>query len=282
MTDAVGNRKMGLPVGEARAEQRIQAVAAAETILVERYPDALFAIAAGSILRGEGTPSSDIDLVVLHEQLDGAWRESFTTGGFPVEAFVHDFETLNWFVDQDVAGGYPVLLDMVAGGTVIGRNIGRGEALQAQARARLSCGPDELAAERRDALRYHITDLLDDLKDERPAEEIRGITIALHQPLCDLALLGRGHWSGKGKWLPRLLQRLDPELAQRFDDAFRLAGEGQADALVALAEDELGRQGGRLFDGDRRDAPPAARRPGGLSSESGASIQGKAAARHGR
>lgn len=265
MTDAEGSRQPGLPDDGAKAEQRSRAMCTAETILGERYPDALFAIVAGSILRGEGTPSSDIDLVVLHERLDGAWRESFTSGGFPVEAFVHDFETLNWFVDQDVAAGYPVLLDMVAGGTVVGKDIGRGEALQAEARAMLARGPGELNVGQRDGLRYQITDLLDDLMDARPTAEIRAIAAALHQPLCDLTLLGRRRWSGKGKWLPRLLQRLDPGLAQRFDDAFSLAGAGQADALVALAQDELARQGGALFDGDRRDAPSAARRPGGLA-----------------
>ncbi|KOF13994.1 nucleotidyltransferase [Ensifer adhaerens] len=243
----------------------MRAVGTAETIVSERYPDALFAIAAGSILRGEGTPSSDIDLVVLHESLSNAWRESFAAGGFPVEAFVHDFETLNWFVDQDIASGYPVLLDMVAGGTVVGRDVDRGVALQVEAKAMLTRGPGDLGAGRRDVLRYQITDLLDDLRDVRPNAEMRAIAAALHQPLCDLALLGRGHWSGKGKWLPRLLQRIDPALAQRFDDAFRLAGEGQPDALVALARGELERQGGPLFDGDRRDAPQAARRQGGLS-----------------
>ncbi len=265
MMDAEQDGQGGFAEDDAKAQQRMRAVGTAETTLSERYPDALFAIAAGSILRGEGTPSSDIDLVVLHESLSNAWRESFMDGGFPVEAFVHDFETLNWFVDQDIAGGYPVLLDMVAGGTVVGRDIDRGVALQVEAKAMLSRGPGALAAERRDMLRYQITDLLDDLTDERPKTEMRAIAAALHQPLCDLALLGRGHWSGKGKWLPRLLQRLDPALAQRFDDAFRLAGEGQSDLLVALAQDELGRQGGPLFDGDRRDAPPTARRQGGLS-----------------
>lgn len=265
MMDAETGGQAGFARDDAKVELRMRAVRTAETILSERYPEALFAIAAGSILRGQGTPSSDIDLVVLHERLDSAWRQSFTTGGFPVEAFVHDFETLNWFVDQDIAGGYPVLLDMVAGGTVVGSDIERGLALQVEARVRLSHGPGELTAERCDVLRYQITDLLDDLKDERPKPETRAIAAALRQPLSDLALLGRGRWSGKGKWLPRLLQRIDPALAQRFDDAFRLAGEGQADALVTLAQDELGQQGGPLFDGDRRDAPPTARRQGGLS-----------------
>ncbi len=262
--DATEGRQADFAEEARKVEQRLAAVRTAETIVRERFPGAVFAIVAGSILRGEGTPSSDIDLVVLHDKLENAWRESFVAGGFPVEAFVHDFETLNWFVDQDVAGGCPVLLDMLSGGVVIGRDVERGRRLQADADAALARGPGAIGAERRNLLRYQITDLVDDLKDERPEAEVRAIAAALHQPLCDLALLGRGRWSGKGKWLPRLLLRLDPVLAERFDAAFRLAAAGQAGALVALAHDELALQGGPLFNGDRRDAPSDARGQGGL------------------
>lgn len=248
-----------------RTDDRVaEALAAAEAVLAERFPRASFAIVAGSILRGEGTASSDIDLVVLHETLPAAWRESFHSHGFPVEAFVHDAETLNWFADQDVAGGRPVLLDMLAGGVAVGRGLARAEALQAAARRRLGMGPPPLTPEQRDALRYQITDLIDDLRDPRPAAERRTIAAELMTPLADLMLRGRGHWSGRGKWLPRLVSRLDEGLAERFDAAFRQAGEGQVAELIRLAEEELQPHGGPLFDGDRRVAPPSARRAGDL------------------
>ncbi|MGF6156278.1 hypothetical protein M2267_001521 [Ensifer sp. KUDG1] len=248
----------------AAAGRAARAMMAAEAVLAERYPQAIFAIVAGSILRGEGTESSDIDLVVLHEALPAAWRESFHFDGFPVEAFVHDFETLNWFADQDMAGGCPVLTDMVAGGVAIGPERARAEALQAEARQRLERGPAPLTPEIRNGLRYQITDLVDDLRDPRPAAEIRAIAAELMRPLADLMLLGRGRWSGRGKWLPRLLLQADAVLAERFDAAFRNASAGQAADLITLAEEELAPHGGPLFAGDRRTAPAGARRPGRL------------------
>jgi len=63
---------------------------------------------AGSIVRGEGTPHSDLDLVVIFDRLPNAYRESFYFGDLPVEAFVHDPETLNYFLfEVDRSSGIP-------------------------------------------------------------------------------------------------------------------------------------------------------------------------------
>jgi predicted nucleotidyltransferase len=63
----------------------------------ERYGDADVVFLAGSIVRGEGSLFSDLDLVVVYTRLACAYRESFRFAGYPVEAFVHDPETLEYF-----------------------------------------------------------------------------------------------------------------------------------------------------------------------------------------
>jgi hypothetical protein len=237
------------------------ALATAQAVMTERYPDADFAFVAGSIIRGQGTAHSDIDLVVVYRRIGRARRESFRSGGFPVEAFVHDPATLRWFMDQDVARGRPSIITMVADGRLVGPVTTGAETLRSEALGLLAKGPPPLAAERRDALRYEITDLIDDLRDRRTPQEMLAIGAALHQRLADLTLLGRGHWTGSGKWIPRLLAALDESLSRDFDEAFRrLFAEGRADLLIAFAEAELGRHGGPLFEGDRREAPVDARR----------------------
>ena len=55
----------------------------ANAIRADRYKDAVAIFAAGSIIRGEGTPFSDLDLVVVYAQLPCACRESFVRAGFP-------------------------------------------------------------------------------------------------------------------------------------------------------------------------------------------------------
>jgi hypothetical protein len=94
----------------------------AERALAGRFADAEAGFAAGSIFRGEGTTMSDVDLVVLYRCLPNAWRESFVLDGVPVEAFVHDSETLAWFLSSDQARGRPALLAMIAEGRIFGPN----------------------------------------------------------------------------------------------------------------------------------------------------------------
>ncbi|GAB7530110.1 nucleotidyltransferase domain-containing protein [Pseudomonas sp. 3A(2025)] len=231
------------------------ALAVAETVLRSRYEGASFACVAGSIMRGQGTYLSDIDLVVIYDHLDAARRESFIAQGIPVEVFVHDLRTVAWFIDEDIERGRPSLLNMISEGVVIGPATGAAERLRQEVRKRLNAGPQPLATAALNALRYEITDAIDDLRGERSASEVMAIGAMLHARLVELALRGRGCWYGTGKWAPRLLGDMDPRLAQRFDEAFRaLFVSGNASLVIALAEDELAPHGGTLFDGDCRVA----------------------------
>ncbi|MBB2175031.1 nucleotidyltransferase domain-containing protein [Gluconacetobacter johannae] len=233
----------------------IEALTVAKAVVATRYADAAFAFAAGSIMRGDGTYLSDIDLVVIHDRLETARRESFTADGFPIEAFVHDPETLAWFVDADVARGRPSILNMIAEGKIIG-DADRARALQRDMARRLADGPPPLAPGERDALRYDITDAIDDLRGERRPGEILAIGATLYPRLVELSLRGRGRWNGAGKWAPRLLAAVDADLAVRYEHAFRiLFVSGKCEDVIALAEREMQPHGGPLFDGDCRPAP---------------------------
>jgi len=240
------------------------AMSAATALFASRYPAADCAFVAGSIMRGEGTKLSDIDLVVIFEHVETAWRESLLFGGFPIEAFVHDPETLHWFIEQDVDRSTPIMPNMVAEGRLIGPRMAIGTQLQVEAKAILARGPAPLTGERLATLRYQITDKLDDLGGERSLPELTAIGTALYSQLGDLILLGRGQWTGVGKWLPRLLHQLDPSLAAQFNIAFQhLFADADPIALIMLANAELDRHGGRLFEGDHRKAPATARRSPG-------------------
>ena len=92
-------------------------IATANAIRRERYADAEVVFLAGSLTRGEGTSMSDLDLVVVFKEIPNAYRESFRFGRWPVEAFVHDPKTLNYFFLQiDRVEGIPSLPAMVSEG----------------------------------------------------------------------------------------------------------------------------------------------------------------------
>ena len=241
-------------------QQRIEAaLSAARECFATRFSGASHMFVSGSIMRGEGNDFSDIDLVVIYPKLARAWRVSFVMDGFPVEAFVHDAETLAYFFEKDMESGAPVIVDMVANGVIVGVGSELANAMQQHARIVLGEGPKPLAGESYDTMRYFLSDLADDLRADRPANEIAAIAAQLYPRLIDLILLGRNQWTGKGKWGPRLLKRFDPTLAEIAATAFTDAVHGNQAALLSLADQEMAKHGGSYFDGYRIDAPYEAR-----------------------
>src|SRR5215210_651672 len=92
---------------------RVSPVEAARGIFGERYVGARVLFLGGSVMRGEAPPASDLDIVVVYERLPNAYRAAFVYGGWPVEAFVHDVETLAEFFESDRRRGVPALMSMV-------------------------------------------------------------------------------------------------------------------------------------------------------------------------
>lgn len=241
-------------------QQRIDAaLAAARKCFASRFKGASHMFVAGSIMRGEGNELSDIDLVVVYPNLSRAWRTSFIVDGFPVEAFVHDPETLAYFIQGDVDSGAPIIVHMIANGVIISEDPLEAEDLQQRARDIFARGPDPLSGERYDTMRYFLSDLVDDLSARRPLDEIAALSALIYPRLIDLILLGRNQWTGKGKWGPRLLRRIDPALADIATKAFAEAVQGDPAALLALAEQVLDQHGGRYLDGYHVEAPLHAR-----------------------
>jgi hypothetical protein len=225
-------------------------------ILRQRYPGALFAFVAGSFHRGEATRFSDIDLVVIFEALDHAWRESFVFENWPVEAFVHDPATLRYFFyEVDAKSGVPSLPAMVAEGPAIPADHPLAEELKAMAHTVLRGSPMRWDAKTLTEKRYQITDLLDDLRDPRSPMEAAATIGRLHEQLGNFYFRAHGLWSASNKHIPRRLARIDAALAIRWEEAFLAAWSGQRGNLLLLAEEILRPYGGLLFAGYRSDAP---------------------------
>jgi predicted nucleotidyltransferase len=190
----------------------------ANSIRNQRYSHAVAMFAAGSLVRGEGTAFSDLDLVVVYESLPNAYRESFRFEGFPVEAFVHDTETLNYFfVEVDRPAGVPSLPQMVKEGIEIPNTSALSRSLKALAVSLIETGPPALTPEDDRSLRYRITDLLDDIRDPRSYAELIATGGQLYEALANYHLRASGQWSGEGKSIPRVLARV--ALSFRIDTA---------------------------------------------------------------
>lgn len=236
---------------------RDQVIRVATQVKEQFYPDAFVAFAAGSFFRDEATAHSDIDLVVVFDRVDHAYRESFRFDGFPVEAFVHDPETLKYFVlEVDLPTGIPTLAHMVMEGVEIPRTSDLSSRLKAFSASVIEAGPPALSAERRNGLRYRITDLIDDIRSPRSRDELTAVATYLYDLLANYHLRTNGFWSAKGKAIPRALLRREPSVHAKFTKAFDdLFGQGDPSAVIEFANELLRPDGGFLFEGDRRDAP---------------------------
>src|SRR3989338_7620278 len=145
---------------------------------MEKYPDADVIFLAGSVVRGEGTKTSDLDIVIVHEALPNAYRDSYYYGGWPIEAFVHDPQTLEYFFQKvDAPSGVPSLAAMVSEGIELPLVTALSQRLKDIANGFLQAGPARWSAKEIDSSRYIISDLIEDLREPRSQSEMYAIAI---------------------------------------------------------------------------------------------------------
>jgi predicted nucleotidyltransferase len=218
----------------------------ARELVLELYPEARAAWLGGSVARGDATPTSDLDITVLH---DGpSKRRSLEYGGWPVELFVHNEKSLRYFADKDQARRQPTMMRLVGESVVLVDADGSGARLQQEFVAEVAAGPKPLSADELSLLRYTITDLLEDLAGA--VGDVRlAVASVLWQEAARLLLTGAGHWSGTGKGLLREVTTYD--VAHGTDHATALLDGVRAldDRLVLAVDRVLAEHGGRLFAG---------------------------------
>ena len=234
-----------------------------EEILARKYPDARMIFLAGSIVRGEGTPDSDLDLVVIFDKLPHAYRESFYFQDFPVEVFAHDPETLNYFFyEVDRPSGIPSLAQMVLEGIEVPGPGELSHSLKQLAASVMELGPPPLSQEDVCKSRYAVTSLVDDIRHPRSREELIAAGTELYQTLADYYFRAHNLWSARGKAIPRILQHTSPDLYLRYSADFdELFVNGKPGKVIALAEEILAPNGGFLFADHKLEAPASFRKP---------------------
>ncbi|MFF7216241.1 nucleotidyltransferase domain-containing protein [Streptomyces sp. NPDC008238] len=230
---------------------------AARALLADRFPDALAGFLGGSTARGEGTATSDLDVVVVLGPPAGCHAESFVWGSWPVELFVHTPESARAFMGWDRDRGSGTMAFMCARGAVLFDRDGTAARLRDAAERILAAGPPAVPDAARDHRRYSVTDLRDDLIGARDEDELLAVAAALLDGAAELLLVTRGHWRGGGKWLPRRLREADPELAGVLLGGYRdLVRGGPPEEFAAVVDVVLDACGGPLWAGYRRTPDP--------------------------
>lgn len=222
-----------------------------------RYQGAEAIFVAGSVVRGEATTYSDLDLVVVYPKVKCAYRESFAHKDWPVEAFIHDPHTLTYFfrhIDYNI--GRATLAEMISEGHEIPGATPLTENLKSLASEVLREGPPALSADDIVDRRYHISELIDDIREPKNRGELIASATTIYNELADYYFRTRRSWTGGGKAILKRLKKIDPAFARKFADSFEeLFAKGQTASVIGLAGEILAPDGGFLFEGYRREVP---------------------------
>ncbi|MEM9482808.1 MAG: nucleotidyltransferase domain-containing protein [Cyanobacteria bacterium P01_F01_bin.116] len=232
-------------------------IAIAINLQKQHYPNADVIFLAGSVIRGEETATSDLDIVVIFKQLPAAYRESFRFESWPIETFVHDPATLRYFfVEADRPTGVPSLAAMVSEGIEIPQPSELSRELKQLANDVLAAGPPVWDKDAIDRSRYAITELIDDIRSPRSRAELLASGTQLYDAVVEHYLRSRNLWSAKGKSIPRRLRKVAPQFAAQFEESFAaLFIDGKTEKLIELVENMLKPDGGWLFEGYKLIAP---------------------------
>lgn len=229
--------------------QQYKPVEAAKMFIDEFSPQCQGAILAGSVVRGEATDTSDLDIVIFDNKISSSYRESLIQFGWPIEVFVHNLTSYQSYFDSDVERARPSLPRMVAEGIIL-KDEGIVESIKIEAKKLLDKGPAEWSEETINFKRYFLTDTLDDfIGCKNRAEEIF-IANQLAELASEFLLRTNRQWIGSSKWIVRALKQYDELFASRFVDAFdNYYRTGEKENVIKIVEEILAPFGGTLFEG---------------------------------
>lgn len=168
-------------------------------------PKCYLALLAGSVVRGEATSTSDLDIVMMADAPAAPYRESFMAHGWPVETFVHTETSVHDYFARN-AERCPSLQTVCAEGQIIRDTRALAKRLKDEARAQIEAGPPALTNEEFLEQRYFLTDDLDDFTGAKDHVEALFVLTELLPKACDFIFDTRLEWRGGTKWTPRRLR----------------------------------------------------------------------------
>ena len=204
-----------------------------------RRADTLAVIVAGSIIRGEGSTTSDLDFWIVIDS-DYRQRKNFLVGDVPVEVFMNPPEQ----VLRCIAVGDYHAMHMMGHGLLLWVREGHGPLvarLRQWCRSGFALGPRPLGDETRTAQRYAIIDQVQDAFDILRTDP--SMANLLLEKVVDMALAlyyaERRVWLPKGKRLLADLRGRDAVLAARIERFAALAEPDQRHQLLLTILDHI-------------------------------------------
>src|SRR5690349_1938923 len=166
-------------------------------------------VAAGTIIRGNPAPSSDLDLYVVHTRPERQRVQKFFNG-VPAEIFVNPRDRVERYFETDKASGRLAAAHMFATGFVVYQADDTVERLRARAAEVLASRPDP-SPQFLTRRRYFVATSLEDAVDvaETDPEVCTAILFKVVEGAVQYRLWEARQWQPRYKDTLRALQNLD-------------------------------------------------------------------------
>ncbi|MFC7688010.1 nucleotidyltransferase domain-containing protein [Ureibacillus sp. GCM10028918] len=235
-------------------QKRLKPIGAAKHFVDKYFPNCEGALLAGSVVRGEATDTSDLDIVIFDDKILTSFRQSIIDFEWAIEVFVHNLTSYKHFFEADYKRARPSLPRMVSEGFII-KDLGVIQEIKREANNILSEGPEKWSTEVIEFKRYFITDALEDfIGSTNRAEELM-IANTLTNLIQEFVLRSNGRWVGSSKWVIRELNNFNVDFTSQYIDAFDNYYKHEDKLkIIELVDQILLPYGGRLFDGFRLDS----------------------------
>lgn len=228
---------------------KVQPLEAAKQLIHEQFSNCQGALLAGSVVRGEATETSDLDIVIFDNSIRSSYRESLVYLGLNIEVFVHNLASYQEFFQEDYEQARPSMPRMVVEGLIL-KDEGILKVIKKEASEIMMKGPEKWSRETIEVKRYFITDALDDFIGCTKREEAIFIANSLAELVSEFVLRTNQQWIGTSKWLFRSLRYYDNDFAERFVRAFdTFYKTDEKSEIIQLVDNILLPYGGRLFAG---------------------------------
>ena len=222
----------------------------AACLFIDKYfPQCYLSILAGSTVRGESTTTSDLDIVIIDINLTNCYRESFYEFGWPIEAFVHNKESLIKWIEKDILRRKPSMPNMICEGVLITGNNKYLNELKSFSSNKIKEGPKPYSIEEDLTERYFITDLLDDFIGSQNHIDDIFILNELLDKIINYQLVKSNNWIVHNKRIQSSSIKLNQEIANKYIRAINEFYLNQnKNEILELIELVLLENGGRVFE----------------------------------
>ncbi|WP_088040984.1 nucleotidyltransferase domain-containing protein [Bacillus sp. EAC] len=221
---------------------------AAIKFIESEFPSCLGAILSGSVIRGDYTETSDLDLIII-ENRPNAYRESLIKFDWKIEVFVYDHISYKSFFESDIKRARPSIIRMIAEGITL-KNHPILENIIIEAKQLLKSGPDKWDEQTVASKHYFLSDVFEDFIGSTNKYELICIANTLLERLAEFILRTNNCWIGSSKWIYRELAEFDRVLTDEIFSAFHIFYEsGDKKEVINLIDSILKPFGGKLFEG---------------------------------